>query len=467
MSRAHRAIAACLLGCTSLCCGGGDRPNIILITLDTTRADHLSCYGYERETSPNVDALAREATVFERAYAVSSWTLPTHASIFTGRYPKSHGARYDPEGPLAVTPPVHRDVNAPPQTEIRVRMLAPTTGTLAQLLQKRGYKTSAAVAGPWMKEAFGLSLGFDSYDEEDIHMLYGRLGESVSDAALGFLEEVDSGPFMLFLNYYDAHQPWGAPGDAMYRYVDKEAVDQVQRMSESALDTLVKGVGRTDDRELLVGLYDGEIHYMDAQVGRVFDDLKRRGLWENSWVIVTADHGEMLGEKGSYNHGDDSLSEGEIHIPLLIKPPASGSRTGLTVGREGGFVQQVDLLPLLLSELGIDIPEDVQGVLPGQRTEPVIADLWPSHRGGGRLQAMVEEHEKILCRESGLELYDLESDPNELTNLESEKSERAEALRKRLEALFASLPDPIALDIGPDVDEDTLNALKGLGYIGD
>ncbi|MEO2169837.1 MAG: sulfatase-like hydrolase/transferase, partial [bacterium] len=135
-----------------------------------------------------------------------------------------------------------------------------------------------------MKEAFGLSLGFDSYDEEDIHMLYGRLGESVSDAALGFLEEVDSGPFMLFLNYYDAHQPWGAPGDAMYRYVDKEAVDQVQRMSESALDTLVKGVGRTDDRELLVGLYDGEIHYMDAQVGRVFDDLKRRGLWENSWV---------------------------------------------------------------------------------------------------------------------------------------------------------------------------------------
>jgi hypothetical protein len=211
VSRTHRAIAAGLLGCTSLCCGGGDRPNIILITLDTTRADHLSCYGYERETSPNVDALAREATVFERAYAVSSWTLPTHASIFTGRYPKSHGARYDPEGPVAVTPPVHRDVNAPPQPEVRVRMLAPTTGTLAQLLKKRGYKTSAAVAGPWMKEAFGLSLGFDSYDEEDIHMLYGRLGESVSDAALGFLEEVDSGPFMLFLNYYDAHQPWGRP----------------------------------------------------------------------------------------------------------------------------------------------------------------------------------------------------------------------------------------------------------------
>jgi len=449
-------------------CGATEGPSVILITLDTTRQDHLSCYGYERETSPNIDAIARESAVFTQAYAVSSWTLPTHASIFTGRYPKSHGARYDPEGSVSVAPPVHQGAASPSEDrEIRVRMLAPTRDTLAQTLQRRGYRTFAAVAGPWMRSDFQLNLGFDEYSDEDIHSLYGRVGSSVSDAAIDFIQRRGDAPFLLFLNYYDAHQPWGAPGEARYRYVEKEAVDQVERMSDTAIDTLVRDIGRTADHKLLVGLYDAEIHYMDAQVGRVFEELRRRGLWEDSWVIVTADHGEMLGEKGVYNHGVDSLSEGEIRIPLIVKPPASGSTTGITLGRHDVFVQQVDLLPMILSELGIDVPEEVHGVLPGRRKKPVVAELWPHNRTQGLLQAIVHEKDKLLWREEGLELYDLGSDPVELTNLEARRREEAELLARRLKKIMAELPDPLASDLSADVDEETLDALRGLGYVGD
>ena len=466
--RAGRTVLTGALGLLLLACGGPpEGPSIVLITLDTTRQDHLSCYGYERETSPNIDGLAAESAVYTNAYAVSSWTLPTHASIFSGRYPKSHGARYDPEGHVSVTPPVHQgDPSSAEEREVRVRMLAPTNGLLAQLLQERGYRTYGAVAGPWLKGDFKLNLGFDRWDENAIHPLYGRVGESVSDAALGFIEDAGERPFLLFLNYYDAHQPWGAPGEARYRYVSRETVEQVERMSETAIDTLVKDVGRTSDHELLVGLYDAEIHYMDAQIGRVFDELRRRGLWEESWVIVTADHGEMLGEKGVYNHGVDSLSEGEIHIPLLIKPPSSGSSTGIVPGRHEVFVQQVDVLPLLLTELGIDVPEDVHGVLPGRRQKPVVAELWPSNRAKGLLQAIVQDTEKLLWRERGVELYDLELDPDELTNLEAERPERATLLRRRLRAIMDELPDPLSADVGPDVDDETLEALRGLGYVG-
>ncbi len=457
----------CLVGLTAGC-GSPEGPNVILITLDTTRYDHLSCYDYERKTSPNIDALAAESAVFEHAYAVSSWTLPTHASIFTGRYPKSHGARYDPGGSVKVAPAVHQgDGVASPDKEVSVRMLAPTTGTLALHLKRRGYQNFGAVAGPWMKGIFGLNLGFDQYDESDIHALYGRAGESVSEAALGFLENKKPGPFLLFLNYYDAHQPWGAPGDARFHFVDKKAVDSIEKMSDTAIDTLVKDIRRSADHELLVGLYDGEIRYMDAQVGRVFDDLKRRGLWEESWVIVTADHGEMLGEKGVYNHGVDSLSEGEIHIPLIIKPPKSGSKTGISVGRRADFVQQVDLLPLLLSELGIDIPRDVHGVLPGRRKKPIVAELRPSNATQGLLQAIVHDKDKLLWRERGVELYDIVLDPSELVNLQDQRPEDAELLARRLKKILADYPEPLASELGPDVDEETLEALRGLGYVGD
>ena len=170
-------------------------------------------------------------------------------------------------------------------------------------------------------------------------------------------------------------------------------------MADTAIDTLVRDVGRTSDHELLVGLYDAEIRYMDAQLARVFEELKKEELWEDSWIIVTADHGEMLGEKGAYNHGLDSLTEGEIHIPMIIKPPLSGSKTGIEVGRRNDFVQQVDLLPLLLTELSFEVPKEVQGVIPGRRKKPVVAALGPSHPGLGLLQALVQDHEKILVRE--------------------------------------------------------------------
>ncbi|MEE8581760.1 MAG: sulfatase-like hydrolase/transferase, partial [Myxococcota bacterium] len=136
------------------------RPDVLMITLDTTRADHLGCYGYGRPTSPNLDALAGESLLFERAYSTSSWTLPAHASLFTGRFPASHGVRHDPDGSLILAEGIPL---AP--TELRARALGPNELTLAQVLKQNGYDTGAVVAGPWLLEIFGLGRGFDFYDD--------------------------------------------------------------------------------------------------------------------------------------------------------------------------------------------------------------------------------------------------------------------------------------------------------------
>ena len=157
------------------------RANVLLITLDTTRVDHLGCYGYERDTSPNIDRLAQQSRVYTRAYATSSWTLPTHASLLTGKLPTSHGARWDAEGPLILT-----DAIAAPNAwkNLRARGIAVDEVTLATLLKAEGYATAGFVAGPWLKRIFGLDAGFEHYDDSGIDRANGRRIVHLSDCGL-------------------------------------------------------------------------------------------------------------------------------------------------------------------------------------------------------------------------------------------------------------------------------------------
>jgi arylsulfatase A-like enzyme len=425
-------------------CAGPTAPHVVLITLDTTRADRLSCYGYTRPTSPNLDALAEESILYTRAVATSSWTLPSHASIFTGKFPTSHGARYDPQGPLRLTD----GLRGPSwYGQYRVRGLGPTERTLASLLGEAGYLTGAVVAGPWMKRVFGLDRGFDFYEDDSINALSGRLAADVTSAALRWLEETAGRERFLFLNYFDPHGPYGPP--------------------QSFLDSFLPGLRRLPPRRQSMSvastLYDAEILYVDHHVGRLLEGLETLGLYDQTMIIVTADHGELFGEHGASGHGN-SLYQEEVHIPLFVKYP----RGEFTPARSNVPIQQIDILPLVFERLGIALPSDIQGGSPPDVDHPVIAEVYPlpAFSSLGTWRALFDGDLKFVENSRGDHLlYDLKEDPNEERNLIAREPARAAAMRSRLSEYLASLP--ALADPGPDttIDEDTREALENLGYI--
>ena len=430
-------------------CGGSGAkgPNVIVITLDTTRADHLGCYGYERDTSPNLDVFAEKSLLFERAYSTSSWTLPSHASLFTGKFPRSHGARYDPEGPLVITNAI-----AGPDywDQYRARGIARDERTLALLLQADGYRTGAFVAGPWMKRVFGLDAGFDVYDDSGIDATNGRLAADVTSAARSWLaaDPENGEPFFLFLNYYDPHFPLQPP--ASFRNLFAPPGGKVEDLSED---------------EGIHALYDAEIRYMDQQLGVLFQSLKKDGLWDRSWVVITADHGELLGENEEIGHGR-YLTQSELHVPLLVKAPLDHE---LPKGRISDPVQLTDVLPFLLEELGKEVPTDVQGDPLLDVRHPIVAEVYPLEimSGAGDWEALIQGELKFARSSLGVHLlHDVVKDGAEASDLGALRPDDLQAMDERLTRFLEALPPPG--DAGPEqiVDDETSRALQGLGYGG-
>ena len=421
-------------------------PNVILVTLDTTRADHLGCYGYGRPTSPNIDRLAGESVVYTRAFATSSWTLPSHASLFTGKLPTSHGAFQDPEGPLRLT----QGISGPDLWDgYRVRGLAQEEITLADLLAGAGYATGAIVAGPWMKRVFGLAKGFQSYDDAEISSFSGRLAWQVTDAALRFVAEPREGPFFLFLNYYDPHHPYSPPTEYGRAFLQ---------------DLESEGTGG-DPYARARALYDAEIRYMDHNLGHLFEELRRRGLYDDSLVIVTSDHGDLLGEHGKTGHGFN-LFQGEIHIPLIVKYPAGESEPE----RRAEAVQLTDVLPLILERLAIPLPSAIQGAPPPDVGHPIVAEVYPradvDRFSTGSWRALIEGDLKLLWNSLGdHRLFDLGADPGESANLVESRPDRAAAMEATLLRYLESLPAPHAPGPEGEIDAETREALRELGYI--
>lgn len=461
------AMAAVLAACAALVaagCGGADspaRPGIILITLDTTRADHLGCYGYERDTSPRIDALAAEATLYTRAYSTSSWTLPAHASLFTGKYTSSHGARYDPEGPLKLT----QAIDGPDSWEgYRARGLAAGEVTLAALLRQAGYATGAVVSGPWMKRVFGLDDGFDFYDDGGISHVNGKRAEAVTDAAIEWLADCGE-PYFLFLNYYDPHTPYMPPDE----YRDTFLPDPVPE-------------GFLESDAGLIALYDAEILYTDHHVGRLLDKLKDLGLYDDCWIILTSDHGHLLGEHGMHSHGR-TLSQAEIHVPLIVKEPvaaavfsesaaqsreaAAQSRESAAPSRNDKIVQLVDVPAMILERLEIPLPEGTQGRPVSDIDHPIVAEVYPltfiSRMGSFR--ALIDGDYKFVWNEKGRNgLFNVADDPGELNNLLAGEPQRAAAMQRALADFISSLPPPGEARPPQEVDEETRRALEGFGY---
>ncbi len=419
-----------------------DRPNVLLITLDTTRVDHLGCYGYARPTSPHLDAMAAESTVYTRAIAPGTWTLPSHASLFTGKCPTSHGARYDPKGSLMLSSAIP---NRPTLSEYRVNGVVPSEATLATILGRAGYRTGGVAGGPWLKKIFGLGTGFEWWDDDDIGSVNGRIAADLNARALPWLDTVTE-PFFLFLNYFDAHAPFLPPPELADAFLPAP---------------LVKGSRPTPEQAL--ALYDAEIRYADQHFGDVVAALKRRNLYDRTWIIVTADHGELFGEHGMKGHGTAPYQE-VIHVPFVSKPPLGDGGIGARADR----IQLTDVMPLVLDRLGLPRPEGIQGGIPPQLGRPVMAEsytLAAIYPDGDWLTILDGDWKLMWNSTSGARLYDLAKDPHELDDVIGANRERAAELERTMQTHLAALPRSQGSQPAQTVDDATRDALKSLGYI--
>jgi len=286
--------------------------NIILITLDTTREDRMGFLGSKRGLSPNLDSLAQQAAVFSRAYSQVPLTTPSHATILTGTYPQFNHVS---------------DLGSP---------LGKDLPYLPDILRQHGYRTAAFVGSevldPKSAAAPGFDRGFETYDApfhirgqgEDRYHSVERRGMAVVDSASAWLDQHPQGPFFLWLHFYDPHDPYDPPPPFKAQYAASP--------------------------------YDGEIAYVDFAVGKLLTTLRSRGLYDQSLIVVVADHGEAFGEHGEWSHGLFLYDE-TIHVPLLIKLPSAGSGRRLIESRVG----LVDIAPTLLQEVGIAAPSAMQG----------------------------------------------------------------------------------------------------------
>ena len=402
---------------------GSSRPaNVLLISIDTLRADHVGSYGYPAAQTPTLDALAARGLRFSHASTVTPLTLPAHASLMTGTFPAWHGVRDN--GGFYV---------GEDQT------------TLAEVLRDKGYRTGAFVGAFVLDSRWGINQGFDRYfDEFDLSRYEGkgldsvqRPGSQVVDRVLPWLEEDSSRPFFAWVHLYDPHTPYDAPEPFRSRFP------------------------RT-----MVGAYDAEIASADSQVARLLAAVEAGGRRDTTLVVVLGDHGESLGEHQEQTHGF-FIYEASIHIPLIIAGP------GIAVRTVTDPVRIVDVMPTLLDRLGVKIPTTVQGqsLLPladGRRRDLIALSetYYPRyHYGWSDLQAVSDGRYKFIAAPER-EMYDLQTDPGETNNLALSSPRRADALQQVLRDLQARSTGSSTSIAPRPVDPDAEERLRALGYVG-
>ncbi|HVB29048.1 MAG TPA: sulfatase, partial [Terriglobia bacterium] len=428
-------------------------PNIIFIVLDTVRADHLSSYGYARPTTPNLDRLARQGALFENAIAPTSWTLASHASMFTGLLPHQHGA--DWASPLPAGP-----------------------WTLADILRSRGYETAGFAANlDYCQIGWGIGRGFETYVDARQSLRH-NLASTVVGAALiqplyqhfcrfDFLERQDAGevneevfrwfrrrprpqrPFFLFINYFDTHVPYytDPPYDHRFGKVSGKLVHKLFDALQTA--DPVKGF-TAGDRTTLIAAYDDCLAYLDAQVGRLLDFLHTSPEGRNTIVIITSDHGEAFGEQGYYSHGYNLYRE-VLHVPLIIAGPGVPKDV-----RIQHLVRTQDLFSTVLDLAGGGKTPFSRDSLarfwnPNFTPQPfdnfVVSELVPIFNEGGK-QAMISlttpEWQYIYNSSGRQELYHWIDDPLDQTDLAESAGAQATmgGLRKHLIQVVAESSEP-------------------------
>jgi arylsulfatase len=336
------------------------RPDVVLVTLDTTRADHLGAYGYSRPVSPEIDRFAREATTYRRAWSTDSWTLPAHASLLTGTFPTRHGAHFNADaGRATLGDALH---GAPEYGRLKVNRLDDAAVTLAELFQARGYETAAFAGGPWLSPVFGLLQGYAVQDVE-VRNLGGRPADELTDRAVAWITSIPRHrPLHVLVNYFDPHWPYAPPPG----YDDEPGAKTPLRV---ALPEVNRGSALgAAQREAYIARYDGEIRFMDHHLGRLLAALRATGRYDDALIVIAGDHGETFGEHGLMEHGR-WLYEEVLRVPLFVRFP-DGRDAGKAVDAP---VSLADLLPLVAREVGIPVPRGIDGVSIGQR-QVVLAE---------------------------------------------------------------------------------------------
>ncbi len=406
---------------------GVEKPNLVLITLDTTRADHLGCYGYAHAKTSNIDALADKGVLFAQALSPAPLTQPAHSSLMTGTYPTYHGVRVN--GSTA---------------------LSQAHTTLAEVLAAKGYETGAFIGAFVLDRRWGLNQGFDVYDDQFDLKKYKHLdlagvqrpADQVVDAAMAWLEEKKQDPFFAWIHLYDPHTPYEPPEPFLSEYGERGPA----------------------------GLYDGEIAFADSQVGRLVSWLDVNRLDEKTIIVVVGDHGESLGSHGEGTHGY-FVYDYALRVPLVMASPFNELRAV----RVESQVSMVDVFPTVLSLLGLDPETQVHGrsLLPemflSEDDEEAYAygeSMTPSLQFGWSALHCLRSSRYKLIEAPKPELYDLVADPGETTNVYERHPAVAQEMRKELERLMRetarNAPEPEAADF----DKETIESLAALGYVG-
>jgi arylsulfatase A-like enzyme/predicted Zn-dependent protease len=398
--------------------------NLLLITLDTTRQDHLGCYGYRPSPSPNLDNLARQGVIFERAVSPVPITNPSHSTMMTGLNPYEHGVRNNGSFVL-------------PESQV----------TLAEVLSAEGYATGATVAAYPVEATFGLGQGFDTYND-DFEMksryldggVLERYANKVTDISLAWIETHRQEPFFHWAHYYDPHFPYEPPKQWQGKFTHP---------------------------------YDGEIAYMDAEIGRLIQGVRAAGLMANTWIVIAGDHGEALGEHGESAHGI-MIYGGTQNVPFIIVPPENWQMPdGATLkGKKiDSIVGLRDIAPTFLNAIGREqalLPFSGSSLLPllaGTTNGPQITyteSLIPAlDYGWGELRGIRTDRWSYI-RAPEPELYDLKKDPTESQNVYYKYPEVSDKLEAWLEHLL-SKGDALGLQAP---DPGTIARLRSLGYLG-
>ena len=469
-------------------------PNILILVMDTARAQSLSCYGYQRATSPNLDRLAADSVLYEQAIAPGCWSLPSQMSLLTGLFPSKNGAHelhwsYQHHYP-----------------------------TWPEVLRERGYTTLGISPNSWMSDEFGTTHGFDTYLKmwqywstlpataearsrpwirfaHRLNRFYTRYAfpkrnraRHVNQALYNLLDNAQE-PFFGYVIYWDTHLPYYAHGAHGTRWLPTGVdLEHALRVDRDHLAYHTDQLSMTEaDFEILRACYDGALASIDEEIGYLVDRLLRRGILDRTLLIVTSDHGENIGDHRLMSHAY-SLHDTLIHVPLIIRYP-----TGFPRGeRVTSHVQLTDVFPTILDVLQVEVPEvraELQGMsLLGEQIEaadrlayaemlaphPSIQALnrraglpedTPQPRHDRSLRCIRTLDSKFIWSSDGHHaLYDLRQDPSETTNLYPEQPEAAATLEKHL----MSWQPPAGLPLSTSehhMDEDVRQRLRDLGYI--
>lgn len=455
------------------------RPNILLIIMDATRAKNLSCYGYHRPTTPNLERFAERCVVYETAISAAGWSLPSHASIFTGLYPSRHGAHEQ-----------HKH-------------LAPEYPTMAEQLCSRGYCTLAFCHNPYVGPATGLDRGFEWFNNDfgSIPISLWKISRKISNGFARVLGQRDSGarhtnkqvhttlrrlqaddrPFFMFIHYEEPHGPYHPPRKYNRYLPNGVSPKEAKQVNQDQWKYLIAPSSMAErDFEILTALYDGEITYLDSRIAEVLGWIEELGILDRTMVIITADHGENIGDHESMAH-KYCLYDTLLHVPLIIHYP----RGIATPGRVEHQVQTLDLLPTILAMLGDTSSETYRslqghdllsstkhGFTIAEQAHPDLTTFYKRFPGVDvsrydRALKMIrtDRYKYIWVSDGNHELYDLQADPDEQRNIIAECSDIAGDLDRRLTEWRNSFDEaPPSYEVS-EFEEQVKARLRALGYL--